>query len=208
MKIRCRYDKLLSTTDLLKVRNPINPNKHEQSQLKQLADIMLYQGIRHPIVISNLSGLMTKGHGRLQSAIMNGWEEYPVEYQDYDDADMEYYDLVADNAIAMQAEIDLAAVNLQVPNLGPGADLRMLGLKDFEIEPADKLSEEAARAKLSDRFLVPPFTVLNAREGWWQNRKRAWVTLGIQSEIGRAGQQVASFKGQERLEQFRQTKKT
>lgn len=144
MKIRCKYDKLLSTTDLLKVRNPINPNKHQQSQLKQLAEIMEYQGVRHPIVISNLSGLITKGHGRLQSAIMNGWLEFPVEYQDYDDADMEYYDLVADNAIAMQAEIDLAAVNLQVPNLGPGADLRMLGLKDFAIDAADKYADKDA----------------------------------------------------------------
>jgi hypothetical protein len=41
---------------------------------------------------------------------------------------------------------------------------------------------------LGDKFLVPPFTVLNAREGWWQERKRAWLALGIQSELGRGGQ--------------------
>ena len=39
--------------------------------------------------------------------------------------------------------------------------------------------------KLSTRFHVPPFTVLNAREGWWQQRKRAWIRLGIKSELGR-----------------------
>ena len=38
---------------------------------------------------------------------------------------------------------------------------------------------------LADKFLVPPFSVLNAREGFWQERKRAWISLGIQSEIGR-----------------------
>jgi hypothetical protein len=27
--------------------------------------------------------------------------------------------------------------------------------------------------------------VLNAREGWWQDRKRAWLAIGIQSELGR-----------------------
>jgi hypothetical protein len=27
--------------------------------------------------------------------------------------------------------------------------------------------------------------VLDARSGWWQERKRAWLALGIQSEIGR-----------------------
>jgi hypothetical protein len=41
---------------------------------------------------------------------------------------------------------------------------------------------------LGDSFLVPPFSVLNAREGWWQERKRAWLALGIQSELGRGGQ--------------------
>jgi Fe-S-cluster containining protein len=43
------------------------------------------------------------------------------------------------------------------------------------------------RGVLSKRFGLPPFTVLNAREGTWQARKRAWVGLGIQSEIGRGG---------------------
>ncbi len=38
---------------------------------------------------------------------------------------------------------------------------------------------------LSDRFKLPPFTVFNARDGIWQDRKRAWLSLGIQSEVGR-----------------------
>src|SRR5208337_1849030 len=38
---------------------------------------------------------------------------------------------------------------------------------------------------LGEKFLLPPFSVLNAREGWWQERKRAWLALGIQSELGR-----------------------
>lgn len=40
---------------------------------------------------------------------------------------------------------------------------------------------------LAERFEFPPFSVLNAREGDWQNRKRAWIGLGIQSELGRGG---------------------
>ena len=38
---------------------------------------------------------------------------------------------------------------------------------------------------LSDRFIVPPFSVLDARQGYWQKRKTAWLALGIQSELGR-----------------------
>lgn len=38
---------------------------------------------------------------------------------------------------------------------------------------------------LSEKFRIPPFSVLSAREDWWQSRKRAWIALGIQSELGR-----------------------
>jgi DNA modification methylase len=54
-----------------------------------------------------------------------------------------------------------------------------------EIDEAQAKQDDAS--KLSDRFGIAPFTVLNAREGWWQERKRQWLALGIQSEVGRKG---------------------
>ena len=39
---------------------------------------------------------------------------------------------------------------------------------------------------LRDKFLEPPFSVLDTRQGSWQNRKRRWQNLGMKSEIGRA----------------------
>ena len=38
---------------------------------------------------------------------------------------------------------------------------------------------------LKQRFLLPPFSVLSARDGDWQARKRLWLSLGIKSELGR-----------------------
>ena len=38
---------------------------------------------------------------------------------------------------------------------------------------------------LRDKFLEPPFSVLDTRQGSWQNRKRKWQALGMKSEIGR-----------------------
>ena len=40
---------------------------------------------------------------------------------------------------------------------------------------------------LAQTFDCPPFSVLNARGGWWQERKRQWLALGIKSEVGRGG---------------------
>ena len=39
--------------------------------------------------------------------------------------------------------------------------------------------------KLSERFLVPPFSVLDTKLGFWKKRKVIWNELGIQSELGR-----------------------
>ena len=45
----------------------------------------------------------------------------------------------------------------------------------------------SAKGLLAKRFMLPPFSILNAREGAWQARKAAWLRLGIKSEIGRGG---------------------
>lgn len=42
-------------------------------------------------------------------------------------------------------------------------------------------------AGLKGEFIFPPFSVLNTREGLWQDRKRLWLGLGIESELGRGG---------------------
>lgn len=44
-----------------------------------------------------------------------------------------------------------------------------------------------AAGPVAEKFKFPPFSILDARSGDWQERKRAWMSLGIQSEIGREG---------------------
>ncbi len=36
------------------------------------------------------------------------------------------------------------------------------------------------------RFGQPPFSILDSRKGDWQDRKRAWASLGIMGEVGRS----------------------
>lgn len=52
--------------------------------------------------------------------------------------------MVADNSIASWAELDLALINSEVPDLGPDFDINMLGLEDFTLEPADKYGDKEA----------------------------------------------------------------
>jgi len=55
------------------------------------------------------------------------------------------------------------------------------------LNPVEEIEQLTQKGNLADRFGIPPFSVLNAREGWWQDRKAAWIALGIKSELGRGG---------------------
>ena len=140
MEIRCLYDKLVKVSDLK--NHPKNRNTHPEEQIRRLADILKYQGWRYPIKISKQSGFITAGHGRLLAARINDWEEVPVNFQDYENETQEYADVQSDNAIASWAELDLAQINIDLPDLGPDFDIDLLGIKDFELEPADKFHED------------------------------------------------------------------
>ncbi len=48
----------------------------------------------------------------------------------------------------------------------------------------DSMAPQAS-GPLAQRFIMPPFSVLSARDGNWQDRKRSWLSLGIKSEVGR-----------------------
>ena len=51
------------------------------------------------------------------------------------------------------------------------------------------------KAKLEAKFIIPPFSVLDTRQGYWQERRRLWLALGIQSELGR-GEEL-TYQGKE-----------
>lgn len=40
--------------------------------------------------------------------------------------------------------------------------------------------------RLTDLFVVPPFSTLDSRADYWRKRKTGWLSLGIQSEVGRS----------------------
>lgn len=139
MIIHCQYDKLLPISEIKAKFHPRNRNIHPIEQIKRLANILKYQGIRYPVKLSNRSGYMISGHGRILAAEYNGWKEFPVVIQHYDNEVQEYADLTADNAIASWSELDFAGINSDLSDLGPDLDIDMLGIKNFVVDPIEKL---------------------------------------------------------------------
>lgn len=104
IKVHCSHDAMVDVATLKP--NPYNPNTHPQAQIELLAEIIKQTGWRAPITVSNLSGLIVKGHGRLLAAQLLGCKTVPVDYQDYENESLERADLMADNRIAELSETD------------------------------------------------------------------------------------------------------
>jgi hypothetical protein len=75
------------------------------------------------------------------------------------------------------------------PRMSPSAGLKLLRRLDGETGAERK----AAPGALARRFKVPPFSVLDARSGPWQERKRAWVAWVIDGAQGREGHAACSI---------------
>lgn len=114
------------------VNNPKNNNKHPKGQIERLAKLIKHHGFRNPIVVSNRTGFVVAGHGRVEAAKLAGLKEVPVMRQDFDNEAAEYAYLTSDNAIASWSELDMSMVNTEMLNF-PDLDIDLLGIKDFEL---------------------------------------------------------------------------
>ena len=167
-----------------------NSRTHSDAQVAQIAASIKEFGWTNPILIDGENGIIA-GHGRLLAARKLGQDKVPViELAHLSEAQKRAY-VIADNQLAMNAGWDTALLSLELGDLkAEGFDLDLLGFDSAELEKMlgeENLSDEIPKQKLADKFLVPPFSVFNAREGWWQERKKAWLALGIKSEEGRGG---------------------
>jgi ParB-like chromosome segregation protein Spo0J len=169
--------------------NPDNPRKIDAAQLellkKSITEFSKMMVLR-PIIIDE-SGTVLGGNMRLEAIKALGMKEIPKEWvkraDDLSEAEKREF-IIKDNAGFGDWDIELLESDWSdLPLADWGLDIPGFDLAD----EGETIEESAAKVTLADRFLIPPFSVLDARQGYWQDRKRAWLAVGIQSELGRGG---------------------
>ena len=130
------------------------------------------------------------GHGRLAAARKLGLKEIPVIELKHLSETQKKALILADNKLALNSGWDNEMLALELEELElEGYDLNLIGFSPEEVNALNVKNEgqdqDLKFGNLADKFLIPPFSVFNAREGWWQERKRTWLNLGIKSEEGR-----------------------
>jgi len=170
-------------------------------------------GYVDPMIMDERTGQLVAGHGRLESLrarrdagdsapdgitrdtngswlvpVLRGWSSRS-------DADASAY-LIADNRLSERGGWDHQALAELLDSIGdpdlvdiagwdPAELDELLETTESDGDDADSGDPASARPSLVDRFGLPPFDVFDARQGSWQDRKRAWLMTGLRSEIGR-----------------------
>lgn len=114
-----------------------NANDHPDDQIDALGEIIKFNGFRNPLLVESGTNDIVAGCGRWIAAKKIGLKQIPVIFQTYESYDHKYSHMVADNAIASRAILNLAKINMSIPNLGPDFNIDHLGILDFKIDPLE-----------------------------------------------------------------------
>ena len=153
--VYCAHDKIVDVATL--VPNPKNPNTHPDNQIQLLGRIIRQAGWRAPITVSTRSGFIVKGHGRLSAALLEGFKEVPVDYQNYATEADEYADLVADNRLAELSEIDQNMLADIFADIDTGEiPMELTGYTEEEVESLFGTLSDALNEEMQEIEVVEP----------------------------------------------------
>lgn len=180
--------------------DPANVRVHGDRNLDTIKGSLRRFGQQHPLVVDS-NNVVVAGNGRLEAMRAEGWLDCLVVYTELEGSDRTAF-AIADNRTAELADWDTEALTSSLETLDMVDDelLAATGFSDDDLaELLGNMDTGAvateANLTLRERFMLPPFSVLNAREGLWQERKRAWIDIGIKSEVGRGDGEFSAAPG-------------
>jgi len=168
--------------------NPRNWRIHPLSQQDALKGVLEEVGWVQEVIINKRTGHLVDGHLRCQLAAREGAKTIPVKYVDLSEDEealvLATLDPIAAMAATDKQKLDELFADIQSENENVRKMMDDIAAKE-RLAYGESGNVEQARKTLAERFIVPPFSVLDARQGYWQERKKAWIALGIKSELGR-----------------------
>lgn len=156
-----------------------NPRKNDNA-VDAVAESIKQCGYCSPIIIDE-NNVILCGHTRLKALKKLGYKEAECVKKEGMTEDQKKKYRILDNKTSELAEwdFDLLGEELQELDFG-GFDFGL----DTVLDYGKFNAYEGEHVKLKDKYIVPPFSVLNTRDGEWQERKRQWGEI-IKSSDGR-----------------------
>lgn len=86
--------------------------------------------------------------------------------------------------------------NLDFPDLSNILSLPEIDLLSFGKSFNEQESQANIVKSLQERFVIPPFSIFDTRQGYWQERKKQWHQLGFNSQESREDVELIAKSGQ------------
>lgn len=155
-----------------------NAKKHDKRQIANVAESIRQFGFKQPCVIDG-EGVIIIGHCRYYAAKKLRMKAIPcIRAIDLSPEDVNRLRIIDNKTNESDWDTDALALELMELNFD---DFDF----DFEENNISRKYSDATPGALKRKFIMPPFSVLDARQGDWQRRKRAWMQI-VRSGSGRS----------------------
>ncbi len=184
--------------------DPRNARVHPEENLKAIMRSLTYYGQRKPIVVNETDRVIEAGNGLFLAARELGWTKIAAVMVKDDPSTAEGF-AIMDNQSALLSEWNLPLLKDLLIELDTGSfDMDLTGFSSQAIEDlmttdglggsgsGGGMTKDQARVTLAERFIVPPFTVLDTRQGYWRDRAQAWQAIGVCGEYSEETQAIAA----------------
>lgn len=157
-----------------------NAKLHTDDQVEQIKRSIEEFGFNDPIAVWHEDEII-EGHGRLLAVMeMPEIETVPIIRLDSLTDEQRRAYMLVHNKLTMNTDFDFELLDSELDEI---IDIDM---EQFGFEFEEDVEDDGVEHKpLTERFVVPPFSILDTRQGYWQERKRSWLDMGIRSEDGR-----------------------
>ena len=158
-----------------------NPRFNDDA-VEYVANSIKEFGFKVPIVIDK-DNVIVAGHTRYKASMELGLTEVPcIVADDLNEEQIKAFRL-ADNKVSEKAEWDFELLDEELNDLD--IDMEQFGFDSLEVFE-NPYNDNPNEKNLQERFLAPPFSIIDTRQKYWQDRKRMWKEYGIKSDEGRA----------------------
>ena len=165
-----------------------NAKEHPSWQIEKLSETIKKIGYRSPIVVDE-NNMILAGHGRYMALKKLGYSDVQVvRHTDLTEEDKKAY-MIVDNQYTLNTGFNIEILRQEIEELeSVDFDTSLLGFDEIELQEIMEIEEELLTDKygaateeqkgnLESKFIIPPFSIIDANKSPWLDIKNKWKEL-------------------------------
>ena len=165
-----------------------NAKEHPNWQIEKLSETIKKIGYRSPIIVDE-NNMILAGHGRYMALKKLGYSDVQVvRHTDLTEEYKKAY-MIADNQYTLNTGFNTEILRQEIEELeSVDFDTSLLGFDEIELQEIMEIEEklltdkygaatEEQKGNLESKFIIPPFSIIDANKSPWLDIKNKWKEL-------------------------------